>query len=83
MSTWTEKDQRLFEKMRDGGRLRESVGDQSRRGKPFLSRHPDLVPDVLEDRSLDQLQRQARELSIAGRSRMTKEQLVSAIRRKF
>lgn len=37
--------------------------------------------DALEDRTKDDLLREAREIGIAGRSRMTKAELVKAIRK--
>lgn len=95
MSTWTEKDQRLFELMRDGGRRRPKSRDASRTdesseavGVPADQRPTDrpiarprtIRSRRLEERTLDELYLRARELDIAGRSQMTRDELVAAIR---
>lgn len=82
MSSWTEKDQRLFEQMKEGGRRRMRVADPSLGDEGMPVRRRTISSRLLEERTLDELYLRARELEIAGRSRMTKDQLVAAIRRK-
>lgn len=61
------------QRRREEGRTRSGRKTTSGTGNPHTS---------LEDRTKVELQNRARELDIDGRSRMTKDELVAAIRRK-
>jgi len=62
---------RVNDQRRKEGRTKSGQRATTGRGNPSMR---------LEDRSLQQLRNRARQLSIAGRSRMRKRELVRAIR---
>jgi hypothetical protein len=94
---WTDKDERMYKHVRDSEKKRgkssdraeeiaaRTVNKQRRKdGKTSSSRTSGTGnPNTpLTDRSVTELRNRARELQIAGRSSMTKAQLVQAIRRR-
>ena len=95
--SWSKKDERQYEKIKQSekerGRSEEraeeiaarTVNKQRRRegrAESERSRATGNPNTRLEDRSLDELRNRARELDIEGRSRMSKQELVKAIRKR-
>lgn len=95
MPSWTAKDERQYEKIRDSnldrgmttGRAKEvaarTVNKQRRKeGKtPNKKTQGKGNPNTsLENRTKDELYNMAQEMDISGRSKMSKPQLISAIR---
>jgi hypothetical protein len=68
-----------YEAMRDQGMSKSKAARISNAGRP-ASRRGGKAPDY-EDMTKDQLMSRARQRNIAGRSSMTKGQLISALRR--
>jgi len=96
-NAWTDKDERMFEHVknselsrgRSAARAREiaarTVNQQRRKeGKtPQKTTQGTGNPNSsLDERTVDELRNRARELSINGRSKMNKAELVCAIRRR-
>jgi len=97
MPSWTKKDDRMYEHIRDSNIDR---GVKSERAKEIAARtvnkhrrEEGKTPNKqtqgtgnpnrsLDDRSVDELYNIAKQLKIEGRSRMKKEELVNAIRAK-
>ncbi len=92
---WDEKDERQFEHVLeselDRGRSRERAEEIAGRTVNKQRRMEGRTPTTrtqgtgnpnvrLEERTRDELYNRAKELSIAGRSRMKKDELVTAIR---
>lgn len=95
MPTWTQKDERQYEHIRDSAIERgrdedeaeeiaaRTVNKQRREEGRTPSRRTSGTgnPDRrLEERTRDELYNRARELDIDGRSDMTKDELIDAIR---
>lgn len=95
MPSWTEKDERQYEHVkdsaRDRGRSAERAEEIAARTVNKQRREEGRTPDSrtsgtgnpnssLEDRTRDELYNRARELEIRGRGEMTKSELVNAIR---
>lgn len=95
MPSWTEKDERQYEHVkdsaRDRGRSPERAEEIAARTVNKQRREEGRTPDSrtsgtgnpnssLEDRTRDELYNRARELEIKGRGDMTKAELVNAIR---
>jgi hypothetical protein len=97
MPSWTKKEDRMYEHIRDSNIDR---GVKSERAKEIAARtvnkhrrEEGKTPNKqtqgtgnpnrsLDDRSVDELYNIAKQLKIEGRSRMKKEELVNAIRAK-
>lgn len=94
---WSNKDERMFEHVKESelerGRSEEKAEEIAGRTVNKQRREEGRTPNVstqgtgnpntgLEERTRDELYNRARELDIKGRSRMSKEDLVKAIRRK-
>jgi hypothetical protein len=94
---WSNKDERMYEHIRESiegdGRGSEKAKEIAARTVNKQRREEGRTPNRttqgtgnpnrgLEARSKDELMNRARELNIDGRSRMRKEELVEAIRRK-
>jgi len=95
MATWTKKDERQYEHIRDSELSR---GKKSARAKEIAARtvnktrrQDDRTPDdktqgtgnpttSLDARTRDELYNRAKELCIKGRSKMTKHELIESIR---
>ena len=92
---WTSKDERKYEHIRDSARERGATTERAKeiaartvnRDRREEGRTPQRTtsgtgnPNTsLEDRTVDELRNRAAELNIRGRSRMSKQQLVAAIR---
>ena len=94
-SVWTASDQELYDRVRDDAMdagkstdraeaiasravvdLRRAEGRQPEEPEP----DPRSLPDALDVATREELYDRAKELDIPGRSRMTKEDLVAAIR---
>ena len=92
---WSEKDERQYEHVekseRDRGRSKDRAKEiaartvnkqrQSENRAKQPSRATGNPNTSLDDRSYDELYNRAKELEISGRSQMSKEDLVRAIRR--
>jgi hypothetical protein len=97
MPSWSRKDERQYEHVRESSRKR---GEPSTRAKEIAARTVNKQRRTegrtprkttsgtgnprrgLESRSVDELRNRARELNIQGRSKMNKAELVAAIRRR-
>ena len=96
-NVWTAADQELYDQVRDDAMdagkstdraeaiaaravvdLRRKEGRQPEEPEP----DPRALPDALDVATREELYDRAKELDIPGRSRMTKEELVAAIREK-
>ena len=96
-NVWTAADQELYDRVRDDAMdagkstdraeaiaaravvdLRRAEGRQPEEPEP----DPRSLPDALDVATREELYDRAKELEIPGRSRMTKEELVAAIREK-
>jgi hypothetical protein len=95
--TWSEKDERKYEHIKDSARER---GASTKRAKEIAARtvnkdrrEEGRTPNKttqgtgkpgtsLDDRSVDELRNMASKLDIEGRSKMKKAELVSAIRKR-
>jgi hypothetical protein len=92
---WTSKDERKYEHIRDSALERGTSTDRAKeiaartvnRDRREEGRTPERTtqgtgnPNTsLEDRTVDELRNRAAALSIRGRSRMSKRELVAAIR---
>lgn len=97
MSSWTGKDERMYEHIKessmDRGKDEERAQEIAARTVNKHRREEGRTPEErtqgtgnpnsgLETRSKDELENRAAELNIEGRSSMSKEELVEAIRRK-
>lgn len=71
------KDDKLYEELRRDG---ASKAKAARIANATAAGTIDHRATALEDRTKDDLMREAREIGIAGRSKMTKAELVKAIR---
>lgn len=93
---WTDKDERQYKHIvdseKDQGRSTDRAKEIAARTVNKQRREEHRTPNrttqgtgnpntPLEDRSRDELYNRARELQIEGRSKMTKDQLLEAIRR--
>jgi hypothetical protein len=69
----------LITALRDHRRARSAKTDASKSQPP----KPDRAPDrrAYEERSIEELRERARELEIEGRSSMTKDELITALRK--
>ena len=72
------KDDTLYEDLRRDGASKEKA---ARIANAKAAGTIDHRATALEDRTKDDLMREAREIGIAGRSKMTKAELVKAIRK--
>ncbi len=73
----TIKDDKLYEDLRDDGMSKEKA---ARIANAKAAGTLDHESTHLEDRSKDDLEKEAREIGIEGRSDMSKDELVNAIR---
>jgi hypothetical protein len=95
MPTWTQKDRRKYEHVKESalerGRTEERAKEVAARTVNKDRREEGRTPNKttqgtgnpnsrLEERTRDELYNRAKELDIAGRSDMNKEQLAAAIR---
>lgn len=95
MPSWTEKDRRKYEHIReseldrgvDEDRAQEIAARTVNKGRREAGRTPNETTqgtgnptDPLDERSKDELYNRAQELNIDGRSKMNKDELVRAIR---
>jgi plasmid stabilization system protein ParE len=95
MPQWSEKDERQYEHIKDSAKARgksekrakEIAARTVNKERREQGRTPNRTTQgtgnpnhALEDRSTRELYNRARELNIAGRSKMNKSQLVKAIR---
>ena len=95
MPTWTEKDQRQYEHVKDsvmdGGRSEDRAEEIAARTVNKQRREEGRTPNErtsgtgdpstpLDERTRDELYNRARQLDIEGRSEMSKDELVDAIR---
>jgi hypothetical protein len=95
MPTWTEKDQRQYEHVRDSaierGRTEDRAEEIAARTVNKQRREEGRTPHQrtsgtgdpntsLDERTRDELYNRARDLDIEGRSDMSKDELVDAIR---
>lgn len=93
--SWTSKDERMYEKIRDSEKRRGKSEDKAEeiaaRTVNKQRRQEGRTPNVstkgtgnpnspLESRTVDELRNRAAQLDINGRSSMNKDQLVDAIR---
>lgn len=93
--SWSDKDERQYEHVKESEKERgrseakakeiaaRTVNEQRRKEGRTESRHTSGTgnPNTrLENRSKEQLRNRAAELDIAGRSKMTKEELIKEIR---
>lgn len=60
--------------------LREKGMSKEKAARIANTKNPDYDSTPYEERSRDQLYKKAKELNIKGRSRMTKEELIEALR---
>ncbi len=73
--TWNERDERHYDHVK--------LGDERRHTETHVPNivHAESSPDAsLDQRSKDELLNRAKEIGIRGRSRMTKQALITAIR---
>lgn len=97
MPSWTSKDRRQYEHIKEGyedrgtpeDRAEEIAGRTVNKERRTEGRTPNQRTEGtgnprhgLEDRTKDELENRARELNIRGRSHMTKGELVDAIRQR-
>lgn len=97
MPSWSSKDERQYEHIKESamdrgtpaGRAKEIAGRTVNKNRREEGRTPNRRTQGtgnptrgLEDRTRDELYNRARELDIDGRSKMNKDELVQAIRRK-
>jgi hypothetical protein len=77
----TVKDDRLYEALREDGASQEKAARiaNAKAGGEDVSRKGGQAEDY-EDRTRDELEERARELDIEGRSQMTKDELIDALR---
>ena len=95
MPSWTEKDERQYEHVKDSaldrGRSEERAEEIAARTVNKQRREEGRTPEgrtsgtgsphsALEERTRDELYNRAKELDIEGRGEMTKSELVDAIR---
>ena len=95
MPSWTSKDERQYEHIKESskkrgastGRAKEIAARTVNKQRREEGRTPNKRTSgtgnpsrSLEDRTRDELYNRARDLNIQGRSKMSKSQLVSAIR---
>lgn len=95
MPSWSDKDQRKYEHIKESaeergmqkGRAKEMAARTVNKGRREEGRTPSQRTQGtgnprhrLEERSKDELYNRAKQLGIAGRSRMNKQQLTDAIR---
>jgi hypothetical protein len=95
MPAWTEKDQRQYEHIKDGaidsGRREDRAEEIAARTVNKQRREEGRTPSQrtsgtgdpntpLDERTRDELYNRARQLDIEGRSEMSKDELVDAIR---
>ena len=96
-SAWSNKDERKYEHIKESARERGASADRAEeiaartvnKGRREEGRTPNKRTQGtgnprrdLEDRTRDELYNRARDLGIEGRSKMSKEELAAAIRRK-
>lgn len=94
-SAWSDKDERQYEKVRESvkerGRPESRAKEIAARTVNKRRRQEGRTPNSktqgtgnprlsLEDRTKDELSNRAKQLGISGRSQMSKEELVAAIR---
>jgi hypothetical protein len=97
MPSWSRKDERKYEHIKEsaeaggasGSRAKEIAARTVNKGRREEGRTPNRTTQGtgnpkrgLDERTRDELYNRARELGIDGRSRMKKDELVAAIRRK-
>jgi hypothetical protein len=97
MPAWTRKDERQYEHIKESAIERGTPEDEAQeiagrtvnKHRREEGRTPNKTTQgtgnpnkALEDRSRDELRNLAKELDVAGRSRMSKAQLVRAVRQK-
>lgn len=95
MPSWTKKDERQYEHIKESEldrgrseeRAKEIAGRTVNKGRREDGRTPDKRTSGtgnprrrLEDRSRDELYNRAKQLGVAGRSTMKKSELIEAIR---
>lgn len=85
MAPWTEKDRRPYDPIADAGRgpadfRAENGTDPDDRPRRDEGRPADEARPRDEARSKDELYEEAKRLKIDGRSRMSREELLAAIR---
>ena len=75
------KDDRLYEKLRDEGESKEKAARiaNAKAGGEDVSRKGGEAEDY-EDRTKDELSERAAEIGIEGRSEMSKDELIKALR---
>lgn len=77
------KDTELYEKLRDEGNSKEKsariANAAARTSRSEVGQRGGEAQDYL-DRTKDELEQRARELDIEGRSQMTKDELIEALR---
>lgn len=96
MPSWSDRDERKYEHIREGyeergvpeDRAEEIAARTVNKGRREEGRTPNRTTQgtgnpsrALEDRTVDELRNMAADLDIHGRSRMRKDDLVEAIRR--
>ncbi|QDT15514.1 Rho termination factor N-terminal domain-containing protein [Alienimonas californiensis] len=94
-AAWTDKDERMYDHVKDSeldrgrseDRAEEIAGRTVNKHRREEGRTPNKTTQgtgnptsSLEDRTKDELYNRAKELDIDGRSKMTKEELIDAIR---
>ncbi len=97
MPSWTDKDRRQYEHIKESAEERGKSEDRAQeigartvnKQRREEGRTPNKTTEgtgnptrSLEDRTKDELYNRAQELDIEGRSKMKKDELVQAIRRK-
>ena len=97
MPQWSNKDERKYEKIKESnldrgvpeGRAKEIAARKVNKDRREEGRTPNKRTQGtgnprrrLEDRTRDELYNRAQELDISGRSNMSKDELVKAIRKK-
>lgn len=75
------KDDELYEKLRDDGESKEKAARiaNAKAGGTDVSRKGGEAEDY-DDRTKEELEQRAREVGIEGRSEMTKDELIEALR---